>query len=239
MAADYSVFSSGFTGGLINVVTKSGTNDFSGSAFYFRQDEDYIGNVSDGAFVDAGEFEEEEYGFTLGGPIIKDRAFFFVSYEEFESASPSSFAGADISNEVNDPAFFDEFSRIVSDAYGFDAGSRPLTLNTPETAERLLAKFDLNITEDHRASVTYQNVKEDNTSTGSTSLDSAFYGTPQEVEAYSFQVFSDWTDSFSTQVRVGYKTFDRLQNCNAGRSIGEINLLNTMKMILRPTLTPA
>jgi Outer membrane receptor for ferrienterochelin and colicins len=85
-AADYSVVVSGFTGGLVNVTTKSGTNEFDGSVFYYYQDPDYIGDTFAGdRDFNAGEFEEEEYGFTLGGPILKDKLFFFVSYDEYES----------------------------------------------------------------------------------------------------------------------------------------------------------
>ena len=116
-ASDYSVKSSGFTGGLVNVVTKSGTNEFDGSLYYYRQDEDYYGNSAFDQFVDRAAFKEEEYGVTLGGPIIKDKLWFFAAYDEFESGSSANFTAADETNEV-DPAFYDEINQIVQDTYG-------------------------------------------------------------------------------------------------------------------------
>ncbi len=224
VAADYSVLNSAFQGGLVNVVTKSGQNEVFGSGYYFRTDEDFVGNATDGEFFDPGQFTEEEFGFTLGGPIIKDRAFFFVSYEEFESARPANFAAADASDQIFNSALFDEYSRIINESYGFDAGGRPDTLNVAETAERLLVKLDANITDDHRASFTYQSVEEDDTVVSNNSLSSAFYATPQDLDSYSFQLFSDWTNNLSTTFRVGYKTLERLQNCNAGTTVGQFEL---------------
>ncbi len=226
VAADYSVLNSAFQGGLVNVVTKSGQNEVFGSAYYFRTDEDFVGNVTDGQLFDPGQFTEEEFGFTLGGPIIKDRAFFFVSYEEFESARAANFADADAADGIDNPLLFDEYSRIIEETYGFNPGTRPSTLNVPETAERLLVKLDANITDDHRASFTYQRVEEEDTVISNNSLSSAFYQTPQELNSYSFQLFSDWTNDFSTTLRVGYKTLERLQNCNAGRTVGQFELDN-------------
>ena len=81
VATDYSVIVSGFTGGIVNITTKSGTNEFDGSAFYYYQDQDFLGDDYDGGSIDFADNEEEEYGFTLGGPIIKYRIFFFVSYD--------------------------------------------------------------------------------------------------------------------------------------------------------------
>ncbi|HKR21420.1 MAG TPA: TonB-dependent receptor, partial [Pyrinomonadaceae bacterium] len=65
--------------GIINVITKSGTNEVHGSAFYFQRLEALTANTSDGKPLD--DFHREQYGFTIGGPIKKDRAFFFFAFE--------------------------------------------------------------------------------------------------------------------------------------------------------------
>src|SRR6185436_3667637 len=65
--------------GIINVITKSGTNDIHGSAFYFQRLEALTANTSDGKQLD--DFHREQYGFTIGGPIKKDRAFYFFAFE--------------------------------------------------------------------------------------------------------------------------------------------------------------
>lgn len=67
-------------GGFVNVITKSGTNAFSGSAFYYFQPQDLVADFPDGRTPP--DQEKKQFGFSLGGPIAKDRLFFFLSYDE-------------------------------------------------------------------------------------------------------------------------------------------------------------
>ena len=223
VASDYSVTQSGFTGGLVNIVTKSGSNEFDGGIYYAYQDDSFIGDDFDGGSFDAGSFEEEEYGLWVSGPIIKDRLFFLLSYDEYETSSPVDFSRSDELDEV-DPAFFDTVTNVVQDIYGFNAGGRPSSAAIPETSERLLAKIDWNINDFHRASFTYQNTKETGTSVGAGEFVSAWYDIPVDLEAYTGQLFSDWSDSFSTTLRINYKEFVRGQNCRAGAGVGQFEL---------------
>ena len=224
VASDYSVVISGFTGGLVNVTTKSGTNEFDGSLFYYYQDDDYIGDsFAGGEDFTVAPFEEEEYGVTLGGPIIQDKLFFFVSYDEYDSAQNVDFRNSDQNNGIQ-PGFFDALRQMTIDTYNFDPGTRPLTASTPETSERLLAKFDWNINDNNRASFTYQSTEEFGTSVGSDELESAWYDIPVELDAYTLQLFSDWTPELSTTLRVNYKEFARGQICRAGPDVGALEL---------------
>ena len=220
LATDYSVTNSGFTGGLVNVVTKSGSNEWDGALYYYKQDEDYFGNAAFDQFVDRAAFDEEEYGFVLSGPIIKDKLFFLFSYDEFESGRGVNFTQADIDDDVN-PAIYDGINQIVLDTYGFDLGGRPTVASLPVTSERLLGKIDWNINEDHRASFTYQSTEENGFSgVSQTNFASANYATPTEVDAYTVQLFSDWTPQLSTEFRLNLKENSRGQICNAGDTIG-------------------
>ncbi|AKS42738.1 Putative Outer membrane protein with a TonB box [Wenzhouxiangella marina] len=223
VASDYSVTTSGFTGGLVNVVTKSGSNEFDGSIYYAYQDDSFIGDDYDGGRFNAGEFEEEEYGFFVSGPIIKDRLFFLLSYDEYDTSSPVDFARFDSDNQI-DPAFFTTVTNVVQDLYGFNAQGRPAASQIPETSERLLAKVDWNINYDHRASFTYQSTEETGTSVGAGEFVSAWYDIPVDLEAYTAQLFSDWTYNFSTTLRINYKEFSRGQNCRAGAGVGAFEL---------------
>jgi hypothetical protein len=224
VASDYSVKSSGFTGGLVNVVTKSGTNNWDGSVYYYRQDEDYYGNTAFDQYVDRAPFTEEEYGVSLGGPIIKDKLWFFATYDEFESGSSSNFTQADIDDDIN-PALYDGLNDIVQDVYGFDLGGRPDVVSLPVTSERFLGKIDWQINENHRASFTYQSTEESGVSNVSqTNFQSAYYATPAKLDAYTVQVYSDWTDKLSTEVRLNYKDYSRSQDCNAGSGVGEFDI---------------
>ena len=221
--ADYSVLASDFVGGQVNVVTKSGTNEFDGSVFYAYKDDSFVGNSFDGGNFDPGDFEEEEYGFTLGGPIIKDKLFFFVSYDEYENAAPVDFTNFDEQNGI-EPGFFDTVRDIIQSTYGFDPGTRPDVANVPETSERTLVKLDWNVNLDHRLSFTYQNTEESDVSVDPDEFTSAWYDTPLELEAYTAQLFSDWSNRFSTNLRVNYTEFSRGQICRAGPDVGQISL---------------
>jgi hypothetical protein len=224
VASDYWVTATGFTGGLVNVVTKSGTNEIDGNIYYAYRDEDFVGDDFDGGRFNPAAFEEEEYGFTLSGPIIKDKLFFFVSYDEFDATEPVDFTRFDEQDGIN-PAIFGELNRIIQDRYGFDSLGRPASASVPETSERTLVKLDWNINLDHRASFTYQNTEEDGVQgINNNNFESTFYDTPTTLDAYTFQLFSDWSYNFSTTLRVNYKEFERGQNCRAGPGIGELQI---------------
>ena len=112
------------TGGSIASVTKSGTNEFHGSIGFIERDEDNIGDSPDGS--EFPSFSEETTYFTLGGPIIKDRLFFFIGYEDFEAASPALYGTVDsnapIKADTLTTAMAEEIKSIAMNRYGYDAG---------------------------------------------------------------------------------------------------------------------
>lgn len=224
VASDYSVTASGFTGGLVNVVTKSGTNEFHGSAYYYRADEDYRGNTAFNAFVPQPAFDEKEYGVTLGGPILRDRLFFFGGYDKFESGSGVNFTGSDAGDGILDATIFDDVRNAIQTGLGYDPGDRPLAASLPITTERLFGKIDWNINANHRAAFTYQNTEEAQPSVDNLSFTSSWYDAPVTLDAYGAQLYSDWTDNFSTTLRASYKEFVRGQNCQAGQGVGAIEI---------------
>lgn len=229
VASDYDVTAAGFTGGLVNITTKSGTNEWDGGAFYYWQKPDYFGSDF-GSGDDAGTFDssgidEKEYGLSLGGPIIKDKLFIFASYDEFESAQSVDFSAEDADNGIQ-PGFYDALADVILASTGYDVGSRPQTASTPVTSERTLAKLDWNITDQHRASYTYQKTEEGGSSVDDRSYQSAWYSIPVDLEATTLQLFSDWNDSLSTTIKYNTKDFSRGQICNAGTGIGQIEIDN-------------
>ncbi|MFN3834710.1 MAG: carboxypeptidase regulatory-like domain-containing protein [Glycocaulis sp.] len=221
-ASDYSVFQSGFTGGLVNVVTRGGTNDFSGTLSYYRSGDDYQSNTAFGRYIDSPAFTEEEYGFTFGGPILRDRLFFFVGYEKFETARPVGFANSDAQNGIQ-PGFHEALRQLIQTSLGYDVGARPTVASIPEASERYFARIDWNINDDHRLQLSYQRTEEAGTSNvAAGNFESAWYDTPVELDAYNIQLSSQWTPNFSTLLRVGYKEFSRGQDCRAGTDVGQI-----------------
>ena len=223
VSSAYDVKSTGFQGGLINIVTKSGTNDFHGSGYWYRSGQDFRGELSDGQLVPSPEFEEREWGFSLGGPIIKDRLFFFANYEKFNSSQPENFVGDDAQNGILDSeAFFNTLNQKIFDGLGYDAGGRPASTSLPATTKRFLGKIDFNINDDHRLEASYQRTRETGTSVSANRFVSSWYETPVELDSYAGGIYSDWSDNLSTTIRVGFKDNTRGQICNAG---GDVNAL--------------
>jgi hypothetical protein len=224
VAADYSVTASNFTGGGVNVVTKGGTNEFDGAAYYYYRDQDFLGESTFGGAgsFNPGVFEEKEYGATLSGPIIKDKLFFLVNYSKFEDARAVDFEATDANNGV-DPDFFAALNQLVLDTYGIDMGGRPQQAALPEESERLFARFDWNINENHRLQVNFQQTEEVVTEgVGATTFQSAWYDSPNTLDSYGGQLFSDWTENLSTRLRVNYTENQREQACRGG-DIGELS----------------
>ncbi|MGY6661743.1 MAG: TonB-dependent receptor [Glycocaulis sp.] len=225
-ATDYSVFAGGFQGGIVNVVTKSGSNDFSGSAYYYRSGNDFIGNTAFDSYVAQADFIEEEYGFTLGGPILRDRLFFFVGYERFETAQPRNFTSNDANAGIQ-PGFFPAVRDAILAGTGYDVGERPTVFGSPTESERIIARVDWNITDDHRFSFTYQDVQDLDSAgdNNSSNFNTTYYPTDRRVTTYSAQLYSDWNANFSTTLRASFKEFENLPNCNAGTNVGQIEIV--------------
>ena len=203
--APYDATYGNFIGGNINIVTKSGTNEFRGSVFYLNTDDGGTGNESDGVQLGIGDFEEDIYGFTFGGPIIKDKLFFFTNYEKFETTRPSN--SQPIANIAGvTQADVDEARRIFNEEYGFDPG--PFAGTEDDEDEKFLVKLDWYINDDHRAVASYQVADGDvlfDDFPETAVLQSNRYNINQKLTATSFHLFSNWTDQFSTELKLGTK----------------------------------
>jgi outer membrane receptor for ferrienterochelin and colicin len=203
--APYDVTYGNFVGGNINIVTKSGTNEFHGSAFYLKMDDGSSGDESDGEQLSIGDFEEDTYGFSLGGPIIKDKLFFFTNYEKFETTRPSN--AQTIGNIAGvDQADVDRVRSVMQSVYGFDPG--PFATSEGDEDEKILVKLDWYINDDHRAVAAYQVADGDalfDDFPETAVLQSNRYNINQKLTSTSFHLFSNWTDNFSTELKLGTK----------------------------------
>ena len=204
--APFDVEYSEFTGCLINVVTESGGNEFSGSAFFTYFDGGLFADEIDGRPLTANE--EKRWGATLNGPIIKDRLFFAFGYEEADLSGGNNFgpAGGGFTNEADfvSQAQFDEFARIARDVYGQDVGGYPRAL--PEGNVRYFGRLDAILTDDHRVEATYQRLEETNIESdfGGQNLTgfNSFEDEGTISDYYSVRLYSDWSDSISTELRL-------------------------------------
>ncbi len=235
-SAPFSVEFGGFQGGTINMVTKSGGNEFHGGVFYFWSDDSLLGDKSEDREIDSGEFDEKFFGGTFSGPIIKDKLWFFASYEKFEASDPDATlwgpAGSSRAITVEDvtQADLDLVQQISQDVYGYDPLGL-LTSSAPVEDEKWLVKIDWQINEDHNANFTYQDVvgndlipQGNSTSSGRLGMASNFYNRGEAMEAYSFQLFSRWTDSFSTEIKYASKDIENLQDPLGGMEFAEMEV---------------
>jgi outer membrane receptor for ferrienterochelin and colicin len=235
--APFDVRDSGFQGGTITLVTKSGTNNFDGSAFFYKYNDSLVGDrnkENDLVF----QFDEKTYGGTFGGPIIEDKLFFFVSYEKLERTSPVELGPTGSGLPVDVPgvslADYEEIVDIARDVYGFDPGD--LTGALPEEDEKILVKFDWNINDQHRMALAYQksdgNGIVQNSTNNSVSLNriaspSNWYNRAFPLEQLSLQLFSNWTDNFSTELKMGRKEVTGIQASLQGTDFAEMQIRTT------------
>ncbi len=217
LSAPFSVEYASFRGSAINMVTRSGTNELKGSAFYYRGDDS----------------DEEIHGGTLGGPLINDRLFFFLSYEKLERETPQDIGPEGSGFPVEVPGVtqdeYDEIRQIGLDVYGYDIG-RTLT-SAPEEDEKILAKIDWNITGQHRAALAYQrtegnelivNTTNNNAGLGRVGAPSNWYDRAILMETASLQLFSDWNEHVSTEFKFGRKEVKTAQVSLFGTDFGEM-----------------
>ncbi len=216
---DFDVRDSGSTAGNVNVVTKSGTNEFSGSAYGYQMGDSWVGDQIEDQSVTIGEFDEETVGYTFGGPVIEDKLFFFINYDKFEKTEPGVWGakGSGALREVDGVSLAQatEIINLAKSVYNYDAGSAS-GMNNELLDEDLLVKLDWNMNDSQRMTYTHQtsennDVREYGGSENTLALTSGNYTKTTELQSDSFQIFSDWTDNFSTTMRYGMRTVDTAQ----------------------------
>jgi outer membrane receptor for ferrienterochelin and colicin len=165
--APFDVRQSGFAGGSISAVTRSGTNDFEGSAYYFLRNQDLAGKTpfEDGQEDEIEreklpEFSSQTYGARLGGPIIKDKLFFFVNteFQREETPQPFNFANYDGTLTQSDIEGLANFLRTT---YDYDPGSY-LNNTAFLNSDKILAKIDWNINRNHKLTLRHSYTSAEN-----------------------------------------------------------------------------
>ena len=163
VVSPFDVRQTNFVGGGINAITKSGTNTFKGSVYGMYEDEHLHGNKVDGEKLsDPLSNKYITYGLTLGGPIIKNKLFFFISADRYANPGvvnrwrPSQDGVADPDNYISRTTVADmeKMSKFLKDTYGYDAGSYT-DYPGDITNTKLLARIDWNITNNHHLALRY------------------------------------------------------------------------------------
>ena len=207
-----------FTGCNINAVTIQGSNEFHGSAFFVYSNDSLFGDEIDGQDLGFQDFENLNWGAQLAGPIIKDRLFFAVTYEQFDDTDFVDQGPAELGFLNPSDATLDEINQVQSileNQFGFDTGGIVNTVAEENT--RVLARLDWLITDNHRAEFTYNYLDElfeetDDLGFTDFTFRSNFEGSGTESDIYSLRLFSDWTDNLSTEVRLSRNNTTDIQD---------------------------
>lgn len=224
--APFDVQYGGFTSCNINAVTKSGGNEVHGGVFFDYTNDSMKGDKIEGEDYDNGDYTEKRYGFNVGLPLIKDSLFLFTSYEKLEGVKQYNYGGLDTGSvTASDVA---RVQQIAQDVYGYDAGGMPSS--APVEDEKILVKLDWNINDDHRANLIYNyndgfTLSQSDAYSNTVTLDNHFFKQSAEFTSIIGSLYSDWSDEFSTEIRLGKSELDQtVRSLDAASSFGEMQI---------------
>ena len=236
VVAPFDVRQSNFIGGGINAVTKSGTNTFKGSAYMYHRNENMRGDAVDREQIPLAREKDQQttWGLTLGGPIIKDKLFFFANYERTNTENIPTYwhpdltgGGADNKTYTSRTTLEDMqmISQFVKNKYGYDTGS-PTDYPGDIVNNKYLARLDWNINQNHHLAVRFNHTNNSRwTPPSATSRDvgglsascvgissmafaNSFYNQENKVTTFSGDLNSRFGQNISNQLLVTYSNID-------------------------------
>ena len=239
----FDVRQTGFIGGGVNAITKSGTNTFQGSAYIYHQNENMRGDAIEGEQINGAREKDRKttYGFTLGGPVIKDKLFLFVNGEMQKvptvanrwRASEDGVADADNFISRTTTADMQTVSDFVRQKYGYDTGSYN-SFPADESNYKFLARLDWNITNNHHLALRYNYTKNRvwnapnsssmdggtrmsgaRTSQYSMSFANSMYSMDNIVHSFSLDLNSRLTENLSNQFLATYTKADDVRGTDS------------------------
>lgn len=241
--APYDVRQTNFIGGGVNAITKSGTNTFRASAYTYHRNENMRGDAVRNLQIQGARDKDRHttYGFTVGGPIIKNKLFFFVNGEMAKIPTivnrwkPSIDGKADSDNFISRTTEADlkRVSDFVRNEYGYETGSYT-DFPADESNRKLLARLDWNITNNHRLALRYNytknvswrspnatsmdggtRVSEARMSQASMSFANSMYSQDNLVHSFSFDLNSRLSDNLSNQFLATFSKLDDIRGSNS------------------------
>ncbi len=212
VTSSFDVRQGGFTGGSVNIITKSGSNKFHGGVFGYTSDDSMVGSGPD-YFGEFGTYEDTEYGFTLGGPIAKDKLFFFANYGHNTYDGPTGYSldgtGGECWQNCDYTAEAAELRQFMIDTYDYDPGGlSQQTLGRP--SDKIFLRFDWNLNQSNNFLLRYNYVD------GATLInrpadwayewDSEAYDMESETNSFVGQWNAVFGESMFNELRVTYQT---------------------------------
>jgi len=241
--APYDVRQTNFIGGGVNAITKSGTNTFKATAYTYHRNENMRGDAVNGMQIQGAREKDRNtiYGFTLGGPIIENKLFFFVNGEMAKIptianrwrastdgvADPDNYISRTTENDL------ETVSDFVRNKYGYETGAYT-NFPADESNTKLLTRIDWNITDKHRLALRYNYTKntswrspnassmdggtrmsEARMSQASMSYANSMYSMDNLVHSFSFDLNSRLSENISNQFLATFSKLDDIRGTNS------------------------
>jgi hypothetical protein len=218
----YDVIYSGFLGGVTDITLKTGTNEFHGSAY-----EIYTGTSMRGPDPVVGLLgpheptQQHTTGFTLGGPIIPNKLFFFAGYEAFRQIAAAPVQLFNPLNSALGATQYDEIVSTLKSRYNYDPGSLNAISHTWE--QNFVGKINWDISDSQKFSFTFRHTIGDApvfynyTFSNETSFNTSWYNSNRSDQSYTAQLNSDWSKvipNFHTEIEATYKRYNGTATLN-------------------------
>ena len=245
--APYDVRQGNFVGAGVNTVTRSGTNDFSGTAYYKFRDESLVGTKAGDIDFNPGTFNYKQVGVSLGGPIIKNKLFFFMNFENEALTTPATTFTA---NNGSDPVAgnmtrvlksdLDNLSSYLKQNFGYETGGyQGYDFETPAT--RFIGKLDYNINENNKLSLRYTHLDSETdvlmsnssslgfgsrrTNSNSMNYESSNYSILENIRSIVGELNTRVGDNMANNLIVGYTYQDESRGYKSDKLFPMVDIL--------------
>ena len=216
--APYDVKLSGFAGGAISAITRSGTNNFEGSAYFLNRDESLAAKTPPSLAGTNGrqklaDFTAQTYGVRAGGALITDKLFYFINYERQDNETPQPF---DVSTYLGPSGSRIGELRTKLAIYGYDAGVFDNNVRTL-VSDKLIAKLDWNINDNHKLSLKHSYVTADELSPSRSSANAINFVNGSQTfksvtNSTALELNSRFGNKFSNNLVVAFTNVDDDRN---------------------------
>lgn len=245
MIAPFDVRNGAFTGAGVNSVTKGGTNSWTGSAYYYFKSPDLEGRKQKTVEVEKNDFTYNQKGFSVGGPIIKDKLFIFLNGEMDRKESPVSWQPSPAKGQqgdgqsIVDVGTLQTLSDFLVQKYNYSPGNYN-TSSVPTEADRITARLDWNINFKNTLSIKYFYLKSFNTNMPSSSgatggsrnpsadripFSSSYYRTNNNFNIIMADLNTTINEKMSNTLKIGYSALRDFRDMDGG-FFPQVDILN-------------
>jgi hypothetical protein len=217
VVSPYDVRQGGFSGGGINAITRSGSNSLHGTGYFFGRNQDWVGESPTGTKV--GQFKDQQFGASVGGPFVRNKAFFFGNLDWSRKDNPSGVSVSGSGQQFGRDAEIQRFLNILQTRYNYNPGSTDEFIRTVNS-DKFFVRGDFNVAQGHQLTVRHNYLKGLNDigrpsagSSGEYFMPDAFYRIRNTTNSSVAQLNS----TFGSAVNELRFTYQRVRDRRAGQ----------------------